>query len=180
MTLAEKNAADSANSQINKVNGFSNSFRSSELNNLQDGEIITIPKDYQVFERKIGSGENARVAQYINCPTNGGRIVQFYPTAMARVAFVVDENGKNIRENNRMKIVRSSGDVCAWIDGKEIDSTMKGMQGCSIEYKVLDRVKTRAFGVDESVATAADVTETIIGGWNFSGKTRPVGYPTKG
>ena len=87
---------------------------------------------------------------------------------------------KNIRENNRMKVVRSSGDVCAWIDGKEIDSTMKGMQGCSIEYKVLDRVKTRAFGVDESVATAADVTETIIGGWNFSGKTRPVGYPTKG
>lgn len=179
MTLAEKNAADSANSQIKEVGGFSNSFRSSELNNLQDGEIITIPEDYKVFERKIGSGENARTAQYINCPTNTGRIVQFYPTAMARVAFVVDENGKNIRENNRMVVRRSEGDVCTWIDGKEIDSTVKAMKGCAIEYKVLDRVKTRAFGVDESAATAADVTETIIGGWNFSGKKRPVGYVTK-
>ena len=178
MTLAEKVAADSANSQIEAASGFSNSFRSSELNNLADGEIITIPEDYQVFKRRIGSGENARVAEYINVPTNTGRIAQFYPTAMARVAFEVDKaTGKNIRENGRMKIVRSEGDVCKWIDGKAIDATMQGMKGCQIQYKELRRVPTRAFGVQESVATKDDVTETIIGSWNFSGSKKPVGYP---
>lgn len=180
MTLAEKNAADSANSQIEAATGFSNSFRSSELNNLNDGEIITIPEDYQVFKRKIGSGADARIAEYINVPTNTGRIAQFYPTAMARVAFEVDpKTGKNIRENGRMKVVRSEGDVCKWIDGKAIDATMQGMKGCQIAFSVVRRVPTRAFGVQESVATEKDVTETIIGGWNFSGEKRPVGYPTK-
>jgi hypothetical protein len=178
MTLAEKVAADSANSQIEAASGFSNSFRSSELNNLQDGEIITIPEDYQVFKRKIGSGADARVAEYINVPTNTGRIAQFYPTAMARVAFEVDpKTGKNIRENGRMKVVRSEGDVCKWIDGKSIDATMQGMKGCQIAFNVLRRVPTRAFGVQESVATDKDVTETIVGGWNFAGEKRPVGYP---
>ena len=178
MTLAEKNAADSANSQIEAATGFSNSFRSAELNNLNSGEIITIPENYQVFKRKIGQGENARVAEYINVPTNTGRIVPFYPTAMARVAFEVDKaTGKNIRENGRMKVVRSEGDVCKWIDGKAIDDTMQGMKGCQILYQELQRVPTRNFGVAESVATDKDVSETIIGSWNFSGSKRPVGYP---
>lgn len=179
MTLQEKVAADKANSQLKEVGGFSNSFRSSELTNLEDGEILTIPEDYKVFERRIGQGADARTAQYINVMTNKGRTVTFYPTAMARIAFPVDENGKNIRENGRMKVVRSEGDVCKWIDGKSINDTMQGMKGCAIEYHILDRVQTRAFGVAESEATKDDVTSTIIGSWNFSGKKRPVGYPTK-
>lgn len=179
MTLAEKVAADSANSQLKAVGGFSNTFRSSELNNLKDGEIITIPEDYQVFARRIGNDENARVAEYINVPTNTGRIAQFYPTAMARVAFEVDpKTGKNLRQDGRMVVVRSEGDVCKWIDGKAIDTTMQGMKGCQIQYKELRRVPTRTFGVPESTATKDDVTETIIGGWNFvDGSKKPVGYP---
>lgn len=176
MTLEQKNKADLANSQVQAVSGFSNAFRSSELNNLNDGEIITIPENFQVFERKIGVGENARTAQYINVPTDKGRIAQFYPTSMARIAFEVDENGKNIRENGRMKVVRSEGDVVSYIDGKEIDSTMHALVGCQIKYTIKDRVKTRAFGVDESVATNKDVTSTIIGAWNFAGTKRPEGY----
>jgi hypothetical protein len=179
MTLSEKVAADKSNSQVKEVGGFSNSFRSSELNNLNEGEIITIPENYTVFERRIGQGENARTAQYINVPTNTGRVVNFYPTAMARVAFPVDENGKNIREDGRMKVVRSTGDVCTFIDGKAINDTMKAMVGCQIEYSNVQRVNTREFGVSEAEATKDNVTTTIIASWNFAGKKRPVGYPTK-
>lgn len=180
MTLKEKNSADLANSQVKAVGEFSNSFRTSQLNNLVSGEIITIPEDYQVFERKIGRGDDARTAQYINVPTNTGRVAQFYPTAMARIAFEVDDSGKNILdENGRMKVVRSQGTVCDYIDGKAIDATMKALKGCQIEYKELDRVKTRAFGVEEAVATAKDVTKTIIGSWNFYGEKRPVDYVSK-
>ena len=179
MTLIEKVSADKSNSQLKEVGAFSNAFRTSELNNLVDGEIITIPEDYVVFQRRIGQGADARTAEYINVPTNTGRIVNFYPTAMCRVAFPVDENGKNIRENGRMKVVRSQGDVVNFVEGKAIDATMQAMKGCSIEYKVLDRVSTRQFGVSESEATKDNVQSTIIGSWNFSGEKRPVGYPTK-
>lgn len=175
MTLQEKNAADLASSQVNAIGAFSNSFRSSELTNLNEGEIITIPEDYQVFERKIGD----RTAQYINVPTNTGRVVQFYPTSMARIAFEVDKNGKNIRENGRMKVVRSTGDVVTFIDGKAIDATMQAMKGCQIAYGDVKRIPTREFGVPESEATDKNVTSTIIASWNFAGEKRPVGYVSK-
>lgn len=175
MTLQEKNQADLANSQVNAVGAFSNSFRSSTLTNLNEGEIFTIPEDYQVFERKIGD----RTAQYINVPTNTGRVVQFYPTSMARIAFEVDENGKNIRENGRMKVVRSSGDVVTFIDGKAINDTMEAMKGCQIAYGDIQRIRTREFGVAESEATKENVTSTIVASWNFTGSKRPVGYAAK-
>lgn len=175
MTLAEKNAADSANTAQRKaVAGFSNSFRSSVLNNFGAEEKFVIPEDYTVYQRKIGQGEDARVAEYINVQTDGGRVVEFYPTAMARIAFRVDENGKNIRNNGQMDIVRSTGDVCDFIDGKAIDATMQALKGCKIHYKEVERVKTRAFGVPESTATSKDVTTTIIGSWNFAeGSKKP-------
>lgn len=175
MTLQEKNAADLANSQKEAVGSFSNSFRSSTLVNLENGESFVIPENYQVFKRKIGD----RTAEYINVTTNTGRTVEFYPTSMARIAFPVDENGKNIRENGRMKVVRSEGDVVSFIDGKAIDATMQAMKGCEILYKIKERVPTRAFGVAESDATKEDVTSTIIGSWNFDGSKRPVGYVAK-
>lgn len=175
MTLEQKIAADKANTaQRKEVTGFANSFRSSVLNNFGAEEHFVIPEKYVVFERKIGQGEEARVAQYINITTDGGRTLEFYPTAMARIAFPVDENGKNIREDNgRMKVVRSSGTVCDFIDGQSIDAAMKAMKGCKIHYKEVDRVKTRAFGVPESSATSKDVTTTIIGSWNFEGTKKP-------
>ena len=177
MTLAEKIAADKANSQVTLVAGFSNSFRSNELNNLEDGDIITIPEGdlYQVCQRKIGD----RVAEYINVNTNSGRQAQFYPTSMTRIAFEVDENGKNVRVGGRMKVIRSTGDVVDYIAGKEIDGTMRKLQGCQLQYNIVKRVKTRAFGVQESVATSKDVTETIIGKWSFYGDKRPTDYVAK-
>lgn len=174
MTLEQKNAADAANtSQRKEVGGFSNSFRSSVLNNFGAEEHFVIPTNYRVFERKIGTGADARIAQYINIQTDGGRTLEFYPTAMARIAFEVDENGKNLRENGRMVVKRSHGTVCDFIDGQSIDAAMQAMKGCKIHYKEDERVKTRAFGVPESTATSKDVTTTIIGEWNFEGDTKP-------
>jgi len=174
MTLEQKIAADKANTaQRKEVGGFNNSFRSSVLNNFGAEEHFVIPENYTVFERKIGQGDDARVAQYINIQTDGGRTLEFYPTAMARIAFEVDENGKNKRENGRMVVKRSTGTVCDFIDGQSIDASMKAMKGCKIHYKEVERVKTRMFGVPESAATSEDVTTTIIGSWNFEGNKKP-------
>ena len=174
MTLAEKVAADAASSNLQEVGSFSKAFRSSTLNNLEDGEVITIPEDYHIFEREI----NGQKAQYINVNTNTGRIVAFYPSAICRSAFVVDENGKNkLLDNGRRDIRPNKGDVVDFCAGKAIDPTMQAMKGCSLKYNILERVKTRAFGITNEAATSKDVVDnTIVAGWNFEGTKRPVGY----
>ena len=175
MTLEEKNRADLANANVKEVAGFSKAFRTSELNNLQSGESFTIPENYTVKQRTIG-GNTENPMEYINVLTNTGRTVEFSPRSMTRVAFPVDENGKNIRENGRMKVVRSSGNLISFIQGKEIDSTMKALKGCTIQYTEAERVKTRAFGVPEEKATANDVNTTIIGKWDLIGDKKPAGW----
>lgn len=175
MTLEEKNRADLANANVKEVAGFSKAFRTSELNNLQSGESFTIPEDYTVKQRVIG-GNTENPMEYINVLTNTGRTVEFSPRSMTRIAFPVDENGKNIRENDRMKVVRSGGNLVPFIAGKEIDSTMKALKGCTIQYTEAERVNTRAFGIPEEKATSKDVQVTIIGNWNLIGEKKPVGW----
>lgn len=175
MTLEEKNRADLANANVKEVAGFSKAFRTSELNNLQSGESFVIPENYTVKQRAIG-GNTENPMEYINVLTNTGRTVEFSPRSMTRVAFPVDESGKNIRENGRMKVVRSTGNLIPFIQGKEIDSTMKALKGCTIQYTESERVKTRAFGVPEEKATSNDVNTTIIGKWDLVGDKKPAGW----
>lgn len=170
MNYLEKIAADQASSQRTEVGSFSNSFRSQTLTNLEEGESFVIPENYKIFERKIGDNK----AQYINVQTDKGRTVEFYPTSICKIAFEVDENGKNIRENGRIvPPKRSVGDVVNFCEGKAIDATMKSMKGCTINYNHVQRVKTRAFGVKEEDATANDVTTTVLATWSFVGDKRP-------
>lgn len=176
MTIVEKIAADKASAQRVVVEGFSKAFRSNQLNNLQDGDIITIPEKYEVFSRKIGDN----TAEYINVEVVSAdstkHVAEFYPTAMARIAFVVDENGKNKYVDGHREIKRSTGDVVSFIEGKAINPTMEALKGCSIKYNVVERVNTRKFGVEDEDATAEDIQTTVIGSWNFHGRKRPAGY----
>lgn len=175
MTLDEKNKADLAQSNVKTVNGFTKAFRSSELNNLQNGESFVVPEDYTVKQRTIGANTENPM-EYINVVTNTGRVAEFSPRSMTRTAFPVDESGKNVRENGRMKVVRSGGNLIPYIQGKEINSTMQALKGCTIQYTERERVQTRAFGVPEENATAKDVNTTIIGDWNLVGDKKPVGW----
>ena len=170
MNYLEKIAADQASSQRVEVGGFSNSFRSNTLTNLEEGESFVIPEDYKVFERRIGDNK----AQYINVQTDKGRTVEFYPTSICKIAFEVDENGKNIRENGRIVAPkRSVGDVVNFCEGRAIDPSMQSMKGCTIKYDQVQRIRTRAFGVKEEDATANDVTTTVLATWSFVGDKRP-------
>lgn len=175
MTLAEKNAADVQKSNIKPVGSFSKAFRSNELNNLESGESFTIPENYQVMQRVIG-GNTENPAEYINVTTNTGRTVEFYPTAMTRIAFPVDAEGHDVLQNGRRAVVRSEGNLIPFIQGKEIDSTMQALKGCTIQYTLKEKVNTRAFGVTNELATAKDVQTTNIGQWDIIGEKKPVGW----
>lgn len=175
MTISEKDAADKAKTSNVKVLGkFSKAFRSNELNNLMDGESFIVPENFTVFSRTIRGSENP--AEYINVKTNTGRVIEFYPGSIVRNAWKVDENGKNVMQDGRQVIVRSDGNLVPFVQGKEIDSTMRALAGCEISYKIREKVPTRTFGVDEAVATSKDVQTVNIGTWNIIGDKKPEGW----
>jgi hypothetical protein len=105
-----------------------------------------------------------------------GRIVELYPTMFTRTAFVVDNNCKPVMDGARQKRVPSGGNVVKFIAGKAIDPTMEAMKGCQIKFSNPQVYKTRRFGVDAETATSKDVTDTIIGDYDFVGDKMPVGF----
>jgi len=177
MTLQEKMMADSANSGMKQVGGFTNAFRAATRESVKEGEILTIPsgKDFVVYENTTIGSEGKR-PQYINCPTNMGRIVEFYPTMLTRTAFVVDTDCKPVLEGGRQKRVPTTGEVANFVAGKAIDPTMKAMQGCQIQFHDSQVYKTRRFGVPAEEATTDDVVDMTVGAWDFVGDKLPAGY----
>jgi hypothetical protein len=179
MTLEEKIIADQANSQLQPVGGFTNTFRGGVREALKDGEVLTIPENYVVIENR-NLGSEGKHPQYINCPTNMGRIVELYPTMFTRTAFVVDNNCKPIMDGARQKRVPTGGSVAKFIAGKAIDPTMAAMKGCQIKFSAPQTYKTRRFGVDAETATSKDVVDMIIGNYDFVGDKKPEGYVAEG
>ena len=186
MTLDQAIKSCRANSaQMQEVGHFSKSFRSSELSNIVEGEEFTIPEDYVIFSQKIMRGQepatdrdgNIVTAEFINVVTNTGRNVRFFPTSLSKIAFRVDaETGKDLvgAEN---RIVRTSGSVAKFVDGREIDSTMQDLKGCTIKCVKLEKVPVRAFGVSNASATKNDVQMNSIGTWELAeGSKKPVGW----
>lgn len=177
MTLNEKVLADSANSQLKSVDGFSNTFRSGARESVKEGEILTIPTgaEFKVYENR-SLGKEGQHPQYINCPTSEGRVVELYPSMFTRIAIEVDDDCKTVQENGRAKVHNTGGNVAKFVAGKAIDATMRAMQGCQVKFSGLQTIKTRAFGVPAAEATKDDVTTTIIGNWDFVGDKKPEGY----
>lgn len=176
MTLAEKVAADAASSQLKAVGGFSNAFRSATREAIKEGEILTIPEDYVVYENRNLGDEKRGYPQYINCPTNMGRTVELYPSMLTRTAFVVDDNCKPVLEGTRQKRVPTGGTVAKYVAGKAIDPTMQSMKGCQIQFHNSKEYNTREFGVSADVATKDNVVPITVGDWDFVGEKKPEGY----
>lgn len=192
MTLAEKNDADAKDVHNKRI--YYDLFRACPpfkddffLYNFTDGEIITIPDNYAVFRRQIKEQISLREEviyeyDYINAINSDGYIVELHPNVMCAVYFEVDNNGRNIRENGRMKISRTTGTVGDFLRSrnfKNINEGLKEMTGCLIKVSFLKRVLIRKFGVPESTATSKDVIPRDVYDFSFVGERRPIGFVEK-
>lgn len=183
MTILEANAACRANSaNIAEMSKFTKAFRQTELENIHEGESFQIPEDYVVFAQRMSrngkpvldSQGNQVTAEFINVQTNTGRNVRFYPSSMVKVAFTVDDNGKNVEGPDRIKT--TSGSLPKYCQGKDMDSVMQALKGCTIECTKLTSVQTRAFGVSNEAATSKDIVKQSIGEWNLIGDKKPLNW----
>lgn len=197
MTLEEKNKTDFLNKEIESRYYFSEPRligMSPELITLNDEEIITIPNGYQIFRKQIRKYHYARsgmlqiqeidkdapMVEYINVVTNTGHIVEFYPLVLLSTkAIEVDENGKYIRENGRIKIHRRTDDITRFIDSigdnmYNLNNIIQAMAGCQIKYHFVKCLRIRHWGISESEANKNDVGMYILAEWSFVGDKRPV------
>lgn len=187
MTINESiNATLAQSSRYQKVDKFSKRFRSDDLGNIEAGEEFVIPADYIVISQKIMRGGqpvkdaqgNDVTAEFIKVQTNKGRVVNFFPSSLTKVAFRVDpETGKDATED---RIVRTSGDLVAYVkDHPDMNATMEALKGCTVKCVNLTPVPVRAFGVSNEKATKADIQRNNIGEWTLVGKKRPSDWTVK-
>lgn len=146
MSLSEKNMADSRNEDIVTTYAFSSRYHSPELYNLNDGEIITIPQNFTIFQHYVEqiksegrfsvSDKKAHAIEYINVLTNTGHIVEFHPLILlSSFAFEVDEYGRNIRENGHMVKSKIESEVTRFVSGfRNLTEAIRAMEGCQIKY----------------------------------------------
>ena len=185
MTVQESiNATLAQSSRYQKVDKFSKAFRSDDLNNIVAGEEFTIPNDFVVISQRIMRGNeplkdsngNVVTAEFIKCMTTKGRVVNFFPSSLTKVAFRVDpKTGKDAKED---RIVRTKGDLVNYVkDHPDMNQTMEALKGCTVKCEKLDPIPVRAFGVSNERATKDDVQTNNIGTWTLVGEVRPSDWP---
>lgn len=192
MNLAEKNDADAKNGHNKRV--YYDLFRTNLafkddffLYSFTDGEVITIPDNFKVFRRQVIEQISLKESviheyDYINVTNSEGYIVELRPNVMSAIYFEVDHNGRNIRENGRMKISRTTGTVADYLRRggfNNINQGLKEMTGCLIKVSFIKRVLIRKFNVPESIATSEDVIPRDVYDFSFVGERRPIGFVEK-
>lgn len=186
MTVQESiNAALAQSNRYQKVDKFSKAFRTDDLGNIEAGEEFTIPsgKDYVILSQRVMRGGapvldregNEVTAEFIKCMSSKGRVVNFYPSSLTKVAFAVDpETGKDLTEN---RIRRTTGDIVDYVKAHpDMDATMRALQGCTIKCSGLESVSIREFGISNDDATKENVQKTNVGTWNLVGDKKPANW----
>lgn len=184
MTIKEAIVAAVGNGSITqRIEKFTKAFRVDELGNIEEGEVFTIPTgdDYVILSRRMMRGGqpvldrdgNPVTAEFIKCQTTGGRIVDFFPSSLTKIAFTVDpETGKDLTGAERIK--RPTGNLVAYVKAHpDMNLTMEALKGCSIKLAKIDKVNVRTFGVPNDKATKANVEQTNIGTWELAGDKKP-------
>lgn len=188
MTIQESiNATLAQSNRYQKQDGFTKSFRTDDLGNIVAGESFVVPNDYVVISQRImRGGEPVMVkdadgnlipatAEFIKVQTDTGRVVNFFPSALTKVAFRVDpETGKDVEVD---RIVRPSGDLVAYVKNHpDMNATMEALKGCTIKCEELTPIPVRAFGVSNEKATKKDVQTNNIGKWTLVGSQKPANW----
>lgn len=188
MTIKEAIAAEVGKSNVEKINAFTKAFRIDELSNIEPGEQFVIPTgdDFVILSQRmmrggqpvIGANGEPVTAEFVKCQSNKGRIVNFFPTSLTKIAFRVDpETGKDVTED---RIVRTEGNVVAYVkQHPDMNETMKALQGCTIQYDLKEKVHVRRFGVTNEKATKNDVETNNIGKWTLVGDVKPANWPAE-
>ena len=129
--------------------------RSTELNAIKDGDVITIPADYVALEQPIRNSNQKAYYCFVNCKRDGeDRVVAFYPTSFwkrrqtAVAAPDPDDETKTIYVGSG-EYVASSGEVASLVQSfASLDEAMKEIADKPIQVSVT-KVDTLPYGEDK-------------------------------
>lgn len=78
-----------------KVKGFKGAIRSLEVLTIEEGDIFTIPQNYEVYEQKFAGGG---IAQYTWVTLENGNAKKFYPGTFTKRRRIYDEDDQPTAE----------------------------------------------------------------------------------
>lgn len=87
--LATEIARARAQGVVSIGNQFTKAIRDVELNNLEKGDVFTIPTEFDVQSQKIG--ENT--AEFIFVEVAGGNVKRFFPSTFSKMRTIHNEDG---------------------------------------------------------------------------------------
>lgn len=124
-----------------KVDGFSGAIRSLEVLNLEEGDVLTFPLEYEVYEQKFGDN----VAQYIFCQIGDtDNVKPFYPSTFTKSRQIYDEDleptGKRVHtKGTAAELFRQFGSV---------QEGMDALKGKKVKVTKIEKVRTLRFNTD--------------------------------
>ena len=143
-----------------KKSNFNSGVRQIGLEYIQDGDIVTIPADFQVLEAKI-SRNSDDTAEYIFVTVNRGgttKIVPLYPSLFWKTRRVYDKENKKWLDEWRT----SNGEVVDFMqDQVSIEDGFKAIAARGPIKITMDKFVTLRFGEEEGGKTQAANIPTI-------------------
>ena len=157
VTLAVAIENELAQEGVSRIEGgkFNSPVRNMDLNDpLQEGDVITIPTDYEVLGVIIdATREDAKPVPFImvevkNEATGKDANMRFFPNQLAKIVFPVDESGK------RLPKVKTTGTAAKhYATFNDVDDAMASLKGKSIVVTKDSTFRTERYGDHEIVNT---------------------------
>ena len=156
-TAAVEKARQEALAQANNSagNGFQGDVRVFDLTSLEKGDKVKIEfNNEDVINQKMGEREvdgkkEPIIAQYIVLQTEGGKVVNFYPSVFTKARKVYNADG-----TPTSLWARTGGTAAAEYKKHEsVQEAMEALKGRTIEVTDSVSVHTKAYGRNEFVDT---------------------------
>ena len=158
-------ALESAEKIGTKVAKFEGNNRQMGASFLEEGDVIRIPQNFEVFQNNDLSTDDRKVCFTVaEIFDNDGNVAggkQVYPGAFNRTVYGwhKDEDGKLV---NLHKTYMSSGDpVKDFISETETQKSMEKIAGKKIRVKAVDHIETRTFDKKDTTTTPVYTFEYV-------------------